>query len=138
MENSSEKIPTMSSSKIRGKDAIDNVHSGISHDDEEIINFKISEIYSVSLEEANEIHVNYHSNRLALVLMDRAKKSGISEHDLLEQLVNLNLQEYAYNVSKGRLLERAAIDLLYKKLNLLQQIKGFEEDKHDRYINFYG
>jgi hypothetical protein len=102
--------------KLRGKDAIYDFHRNLSQSDEKIINFKISEIYSVPLEEADEIHVNYHLDRIGIALRERAEKYDLTEYDLANRLDTIDVQHFAREVTKGLLLERAAIDFLLRKI----------------------
>jgi hypothetical protein len=102
--------------KLRGKDAIYDVHRNLSQGDENTINFKISEIYSVPLEEADEIHVNYHLDRIGIALRERVGKYDLNEYDLVTRLDPVDIQDFAREVSKGLLLERAAIDFLVRKV----------------------
>jgi hypothetical protein len=102
--------------KLRGKDAICKVHRNLSQGDENIINFKISEIYSVPLEEADEIHVNYHLDRIGIALRERLGNYDLTEYDLVNRLDAVDIQDFAREVSKGLLLERAAIDFLVRKI----------------------
>ncbi len=102
--------------ELRGKNAIYNVHRELSHSDENTINFKVSEMYSVPLEEAEEIHVNYHLDRIASALKDRAQRCSLSEYDLISRLDPSEIQHYANEVSKGSLLERAAVDFLFNRV----------------------
>lgn len=89
-------------------------------------------MYGVEADEAKDIHTNYHSHRLYLLLRDRARKHGMTESTFLEMLKGLNVYHYAQIVSQGRLMEMAAVDLLYKGLYIS------EYDQGDRYISFYG
>jgi hypothetical protein len=104
------------SNKLRGKDAIYDVHQNLSQGDENIINFKISEMYSVPLEEADEIHVNYHLDRIGIALRERLGNYDLTEYDLVNRLGAVDIQDFAREVSKGLLLERAAIDFLVRKI----------------------
>jgi hypothetical protein len=112
----SDRFHVAQANKLRGKDAIYEIHRELSQSDENIINFKISEIYSVPLEEADEIHVNYHLDRISVALKKMAEKRDLLEYDLVNRLNTLDFQHYAYEVSKGLLLERAAIDFLFGKI----------------------
>ena len=105
--NNSNNYPNAEPSKLRGKLAIDMIHRSISKDDERRINIKISNIYGVELEEAKEIHTNYHSQRIFSFLLERAKKQGMTEHMFVDQVKDLDLQEHAYRVSTGELIEMA-------------------------------
>lgn len=102
--------------ELRGKNAIYNIHRELSHSDENTINFKVSEIYSVPLEEAEEIHVNYHLDRIASALKDRAQRCSLGEYDLISRLDPSEIQHCANEVSKGLLLERAAVDSLFNRV----------------------
>lgn len=102
--------------ELRGKNAIYNVHRELSHSDENTINFKVSEIYSVPIEEAEEIHVNYHLDRIASALKDRAQRCSLGEYDLISRLDPSEIQHCANEVSKGLLLERAAVDFLFNRV----------------------
>jgi hypothetical protein len=102
--------------ELRGKNAIYNIHRDLSHSDENTINFKVSEIYSVPFEEAEEIHVNYHLDRIASALKDRAQRCSLGEYDLISRLDPSEIQHYANEVSKGLLLERAAVDFLFNRV----------------------
>src|ERR671915_2512476 len=102
--------------ELRGKNAIYNVHRELSHSDENTINFKVSEIYSVPVEEAEEIHINYHLDRIVSALRDRAEKCSLGEYELVSRLNPTEIQQCANEVSKGLLLERAAIDSLFNKV----------------------
>ena len=112
----SDKFHVAQAHKLRGKDAISDIHRELSQSDENIINFKISEIYSVTLEEADEIHINYHLDRIGLALKSMAEKRDLPEYELVNRLITLDVQHYANEVSKGLLLERAAIDFLFRKI----------------------
>ena len=124
-------------SKLRGKSAIEMLHKSISKEDEKMMNLKISDIYQVDLEEAKEIHTNYHSHRICSLLLDRSKKHGMTESTFVDKIKCLDFQEYAYQVSIGELIEMAAVDLLYKGL-CDAQTDDAGRRREDRYINFYG
>jgi hypothetical protein len=112
----SDKFHVAQAQKLRGKDAIYDIHRELSQSDENIINFKISEIYSVPLEEADEIHINYHLDRIGVALKSMAEKRDLPEYELFNRLNILDVQHYANEVSKGLILERAAIDFLFRKI----------------------
>ena len=113
--------------ELRGKNAIYSLHKELSHSDENTINFKVSRIYSVPLEEAEEIHVNYHLDRIASALKDRAQQCSLGEYDLISRLDPSEIQHYANEVSKGLLLERAAVDFLFNRVC-----------PTEKNLNFYG
>jgi hypothetical protein len=123
-------------SKLRGKIALDTWHRSISMDDEKRINIKISNIYKVDFEEAKEIHTNYHSNRIMSLLLDWAKKHGMTESIFAAKQRDSDVQELAYQVSMGELIEIAAVELLYKQLCDTTKTNS-SQTTEDRYINFY-
>jgi hypothetical protein len=137
--NSNNGDPTdVEPSKLRGKSAIDILHKSILKEDEKRINVKISNIYGVDLDEAKEIHINYHLQRIFSLLLERAKKQGMTESLFVDKVRDLDVQEFAYQVSMGELIEMAAIDLLYKQLCEIQNnIISNNVRREDRYINFY-
>jgi hypothetical protein len=122
--------------KLRGKTAIDNEHKAIPKEDERRINIKISAIYGVDQEEAGEIHVNYHIERIFSLLFSRAKKHGMIESMIINRIKELNIGGLAYMVSQGQLAEMAAADILYKELCYTDY--DDRSIKDDRYISFYG
>jgi hypothetical protein len=137
--NSNNGDPTdVEPSKLRGKSAINILHKSILKEDEKRVNVKISNIYGVDLDEAKEIHTNYHLQRIFSLLLERAKKQGMTESLFVDKVRDLNVQEFAYQVSMGELIEMAAIDLLYKQLCEIQDnIISNNVIREDRYINFY-
>ncbi|MDQ3839452.1 MAG: hypothetical protein M3297_09310 [Thermoproteota archaeon] len=102
--------------RLRGKNAIFDVHRGLAHSDENTINFKVSEIYSVPLEEAEEIHINYHLDRIVSALKDLARRRSLRDYELVSQLHPSEIEHSANEVSKGFLLERAAVDSLFNRI----------------------
>ena len=137
--NSNNGDPTdVESSKLRGKSAINILHKSILREDEKRVNVKISNIYGVDLDEAKEIHTNYHLQRIFSLLLERAKKQGMTESLFVDKVRDLDVQEFAYQVSMGELIEMAAIDLLYKQLCEIQNnMISNNVIREDRYINFY-
>jgi hypothetical protein len=133
MQNSNDE-PNVESLKLRGRRAIDIEHKNKFKEDETRINIKISDIYRVDLEEAKDIHINYHSDRIFFLLMARAKKNGMTDSMFVDRVKNMNIYECALSVAQGELIEMAAVDLLYEEL-CEQEIKG---TRQDRYNNFYG
>jgi hypothetical protein len=121
-----------SNSQRRGRIALDSEHENISEEDERRIDTRICMLYGVEDDEAKDIHTNYHSHRLYMLLLNRARKHGMTESTFLERLKGLNVYHYAQIVSQGRLMEMAAVDVLYKGLYIP------EYDQDDRYISFYG
>ena len=137
--NSNNGDPTdVEPSKLRGKSAINILHKSILKEDEKRVNGKISNIYGVDLDEAKEIHTNYHLQRIFSLLLERAKKQGMTESLFVDKVRDLDVQEFAYQVSMGELIEMAAIDLLYKQLCEIQNnMISNNVIREDRYINFY-
>jgi hypothetical protein len=137
--NSNNGDPTdVEPSKLRGKSAINILHKSILKEDEKRVNGKISNIYGVELDEAKEIHTNYHLQRIFSLLLERAKKQGMTESLFVDKVRDLDVQEFAYQVSMGELVEMAAIDLLYKQLCEIQNnMISDNVIREDRYINFY-
>jgi hypothetical protein len=132
MENSDDS----SKSQQRGRIALDLEHENILEENERRIDTKICILYGVEAEEAKEIHTNYHSHRLYFLLRDRARKHGMTESTFLERLESLNFYHYAYGVSRGELMEMAAVDILYKEL--CNSVNNGASNFDDRYVSFYG
>lgn len=135
MENDKNE-PNGESTKLRGRTAISIEHQNISASQEEKrLNSKISEMYGVDSDEAIDIHVNYHLDRISAFLLTRARKSGMLESMFFKRLNSLNTNGYAYSVAQGELLEMAAVDILYKQLCNLH---NNDQPMDDRYVSFYG
>jgi hypothetical protein len=128
--------PNYESSKLRGRTAISIQHQNISAAQEEKrLNNKISEMYGVDSDEAIDIHVNYHLDRISAFLLRRARKNGMLESMFFKRLNNLNTIGYSYSVAQGELFEMAAVDILYKQLCNLHNNDQLTDD---RYVSFYG
>jgi hypothetical protein len=125
-----------SNSQQRGRIALDLEHKNILEEDERRIDTKICILYGVEAEEAKEIHTNYHFHRLYFLLRDRARKHGMTESTFLARLESLNFYHYAYVVSRGELMEMAAVDILYK--GLCNSENNGSSNFDDRYVSFYG
>jgi hypothetical protein len=119
--------------KLRGRSAIQAAHGGITSEDEARLDLMISDLYGVDSDEAAEIHLNYHVDRMLASLLSRCSEKGIRAEMIADRLRYLDVSGSAYQVAKGRLSEAAAIDSLFRALRVLQS-----QDKDDRYINFYG
>ena len=118
----------------RGRAALRAVHNTDFYCDEKKLNFAISSIYKVGLEEAAEIHANYHMERIANALTQRAREHGMSIQRISELLPKLDIANLAFQVAYGSLVEPAAVDLLFKTLYYIES-----QGKHDdRYVQFYG
>jgi hypothetical protein len=128
--------PNSESLKLRGRMAISIQHQNIlATQEEKRLNNKISEMYGVDSDEAVDIHVNYHLDRISAFLLRRARKNGMLELMFFKRLNSLNTIGYAYSVAQGELPEMAAVDILYKQLcNLHNANQPFD----DRYVSFYG
>jgi hypothetical protein len=118
--------------KPRGRSAIQAAHSGVTCDDEARLNLMISDLYGVDNDEAAEIHLNYHVDRILAALARRCAERGIRNDTVTESLRYLGVSEAANQVAKGRLSEAAAIDTLFRSLRATEN-----QGRDDRYINFY-
>lgn len=113
---------------LKGKNAIDILHKDISKDNEKNINLKISDIYGVEFDEANEIHMNYHTLRI---------KNLIKKSDILYKMSSM-LENYfdittlSSKVVTGEITENSCMDIL---INAVKNQAQYQ--KKDRYINFY-
>jgi predicted RNA-binding protein len=121
--------------RLRGKTAIDSVHKNISLEDERRITKRISDIYGVGVEEARDIHINYHHDRIRNLLRQRAKGQGMTDTTFEDCVQDLNIIKYAFSISRGELIEMAAGDILFKQLSEIQNES--ENISEDRYFNFY-
>ena len=113
---------------IKGKSALDALHENMVKEKEKNLNLKISDMYGVDYEEANEIHINYHSLRLKKMI----QKSEIlsSKSAFIES--HLDLKTLSTQVASGEITENTCIDIL------IGVMKNQKETKiKDRYINFY-
>jgi hypothetical protein len=128
----------VNSLKMRGKTAIDAEHKDISIEDERKITNRICNLYGVALEEAKDIHINYHVNRVINLLLHRAKNQGMTEPMFLARIQNLDILTFAYCISQGDLREMAAIDILYKQLCNIGDNNDDSKTADDRYMGFYG
>jgi hypothetical protein len=135
-ESNNSKNNNSNLSEPRGRIALDTWHRSISKDDEKRINIKISKIYEVDLDEATDIHINYHSDRIISLLLNWAKKHGMTESTFTAKLRDLDIHELAYQTSMGEVIEIAAVELLYKRLCDNPKINN-SQTREDRYINFY-
>jgi len=122
--------------KLRGKTAIDSVHKNISLEDEKRITNRISDIYGVGIEEASEIHINYHHDRIRTLLRQRARRKGMTDTIFEDSVQNLDIIKYALSISRGELIEMAAGDILFKQLSEMQN-ETDNSISEDRYFNFY-
>jgi hypothetical protein len=118
--------------KLRGRTAIQAAHGGVNSEDEARLDLMISDLYGVDGDEATEIHVNYHLDRLIAALVRRCAEKGIATDAIADQIRYLNVLGSAGQVAKGKLSEAAAIDALFRSLRAIEN-----QSKDDRYVNFY-
>jgi hypothetical protein len=57
--------------KPRGRSAIKAAHGGVTSEDEARLDLMISDLYGVDSDEAAEIHLNYHADRMLAALARR-------------------------------------------------------------------
>jgi hypothetical protein len=119
--------------KPRGRSAIQAAHGGVTSEDEARLDLMISDLYGVDGDEAAEIHLNYHLDRLLAALVRRCAEKGIRSDTIADRIRYLNVSGSADQVAKGKLSEAAAIDSLFRSLSTMEN-----QDRDDRYINFYG
>jgi hypothetical protein len=113
---------------FKGKNALDVLHEDMVKEKEKNLNLKISDIYGVDYDEANEIHINYHTLRLRKMI----EKSEIlsSMNAFIDS--HLDLKSLSTQVAFGEITENTCIDIL------ISVMKNQKETKiKDRYINFY-
>jgi hypothetical protein len=113
---------------FKGKNALDALHEDMVKEKEKNLNLKISDIYGVDYDEANEIHINYHNLRLRKMI----EKSEIlsSMNAFIDS--HLDLKSLSTQVAFGEITENTCIDIL------ISVMKNQKETKiKDRYINFY-
>ena len=113
---------------FKGKNALDALHEDIIKEKEKNLNLKISDVYGVDYDEANEIHINYHFLRLIRMI----EKSEIlsSRSAFIES--HIDLKSLSTQVAFGEISENTCIDIL------ISVMKNQKETKiQDRYINFY-
>jgi hypothetical protein len=119
--------------KLRGRTAIRAAHGSITNEDEARLDLIISDLYGVDNDEAAEIHLNYHIDKMLAALAVRCKQRGITSESIADRLRYLDVSAVARQVVKGKLSEAAAIDSLFRSLQATQN-----QDSDDRYTNFYG
>ena len=113
---------------FKGKNALDALHEDIIKEKEKNLGLKISDIYGVDYEEANEIHVNYHFLRLKKMIEKSEIFSSMSA--FIES--HIDLKNLSTQVAFGEMSENTCIDIL------ISVMKNQKETKiKDRYINFY-
>lgn len=112
----------------KGKNAIDMLHKNISKENEKNISLKISDIYGVDFDEANEIHMNYHILRI---------KNLIRKSEMLYKMSStlenyFDIPSLSLKVANGEITENSCLDILINAVKNQSQ-----HQKKDRYINFY-
>lgn len=114
---------------IKGKNALDALHEDIVKEKEKTLSLKISDMYGVDYDEANEIHINYHNLRLKKMIQKSEILSSMSA--FIDS--NLDLKTLSTQVALGEITENTCIDIL------IGVMKNQKETRiKDRYINFYG
>ena len=114
---------------IKGKGALDALHEDIVKEKEKTLSLKISDMYGVDYDEANEIHINYHNLRLKKMIQKSEILSSMSA--FIDS--NLDLKTLSTQVAFGEITENTCIDIL------IGMMKNQKETRiKDRYINFYG
>lgn len=120
--------------KLRGRAAIEEAHQSVWGPDEVRLDIKISDMYGVEIEEALDIHANYHAERIFRLVEKRAFAAGMTRERLSAHLAQLEFAELSRQVAKGALAEPAAADIIYRSLEKLES----KSKPKDRYVNFYG
>jgi hypothetical protein len=118
--------------KLRGRSAIQAAHDAITSEDEVRLDAIISDLYGVDIDEAVDIHLNYHIDRILAALGRRGKEKGIKNNIFTERLQHLDISGAAYQVAKGKLTEATAIDALFRTVQSTEN-----PAKDDRYVSFY-
>ena len=116
------------SEPFKGKSALDALHEDMVKEKEKNLNLKISDIYGVDYEEANDIHINYHSLRLKKMIQKSEILSSMSA--FIDS--HLDLKTLSTQVAFGEITENTCIDIL---IGVMKNQK--EARIKDRYINFY-
>ena len=129
----SQKMHESHAKKPRGRSAIQAAHGGATSEDETRLDLMISDLYGVDGDEAAEIHLNYHLDRLVTALVRRSVEKGVRHDTIADRIRYLNVSGAADQVAKGKLSEAAAIEALFRSLRAIEN-----QGKDDRYINFYG
>ena len=114
---------------IKGKSALDALHEDIVKEKEKTLSLKISHMYGVDYDEANEIHINYHNLRLKKMIQKSEILSSMSA--FIDS--NLDLKTLSTQVAFGEITENTCIDILFGVMKNQKETRV-----KDRYINFYG
>ena len=104
---------------FKGKSALDALHEDMAKEKEKNLNLKISDMYDVDYEEANDIHINYHSLRLKKMI----QKSEIlsSKSAFIES--HLDLKTLSTQVAFGEITENTCIDILISVMKNQKEVK---------------
>jgi hypothetical protein len=129
----SHKMHEQDSSKLRGRSAIEAAHVGVTGEDEARLDTTISQLYGVENDEAVEIHVNYHIDKILASLAKRVRENGMKRQTLAERAQHLDISGTAHQVAKGKLTEAAAVDALFRVLSTIES-----GGKVDDRFNIYG
>ncbi|MFL6510199.1 MAG: hypothetical protein ACJ700_03320 [Nitrososphaera sp.] len=119
--------------KLRGRSAIKAAHHGINTQDESLLDLLISDLYGVDRDEAIDIHLNYHLDRMITAIARRCSEKGMTSSTITDRIRHLDFSASANQVAKGKVSETAAIDALFRSVRAIENQSG-----DDRYISFYG
>jgi hypothetical protein len=120
------------SNKLRGRSAIEAAHAGVTGEDEARLDAAISSLYGVDNQEATEIHTNYHVDKILASLAKRAGENGMKRQTLADRVQHLDIPGAAYQVTKGKLTEAAAVDVLFRGLSTIES-NGKADDRFTIY-----
>lgn len=119
-------------SKLKGRSAIEAAHIGLTGEDEARLDATISQLYDVAIDEATDIHANYHVDKILAALAKRAEENGMKREVLAERAKHLDISGAAYQVARGKLTEAAAVDALFRGLTKIES-NGKADDRFDIY-----
>ncbi|AFU58591.1 hypothetical protein Ngar_c16580 [Candidatus Nitrososphaera gargensis Ga9.2] len=111
----------ISSKRLRGRSAIEAAHASVTGEDEARLDATISKLYGVKSDEAAEIHINYHIDKILESLARRAGDNGMKRQALAERVQHLDVSGAASQVAKGKLTEAAAVDALFRSLSTIER-----------------
>ena len=89
-------------------------------------------------EQTSILHRGPEGTRVEVLasLEKRARENGMKRETLVERAQYLDIMGTAREVAKGKLLETAAVDVLFRSLSTMENRS--DPSGQDRYINFYG
>ncbi len=90
------------SRKPRGRSAIQAAHGGVTGEDEARLDLMISDLYGVDSDEAAEIHLNYHVDRMLAALARRCSEKGIRGEMIADRLRYLDVSGVCVSGCKGQ------------------------------------